>query len=100
VHTFADDAEAMRIANATEYGLGAGLWTRNLSRAHRFGRDLRAGMIWVNCYKRVSPGSPFGGVGSSGYGRDMGFEAMHGYTEPKSIWINVDAKIPAFYRRD
>jgi acyl-CoA reductase-like NAD-dependent aldehyde dehydrogenase len=99
VHTFTDEAEALRIANGTEYGLGAGLWTRDLSRAHRFGRTLRAGMVWVNSYKRVSPGSPFGGVGGSGYGRDMGFEAMHGYTEPTSVWINVDAQIPPFYPR-
>lgn len=99
VHTFADEHDALRIANSTDYGLGAGLWTNDLSRAHRFGRDLRAGMVWVNSYKRVDPGSPFGGVGSSGYGREMGFEAMHGYTQPKSVWINFDAHIPAFYPR-
>jgi acyl-CoA reductase-like NAD-dependent aldehyde dehydrogenase len=57
-------------------------------------------MVWINCYKRVGPGSPFGGVGQSGYGREMGFEAMRGYTEPKSIWVNVDAPIPAWYPRD
>ena len=54
-------------------------------------------MVWVNCYKRVSPGSPFGGVGQSGYGREMGFEAMRGYTDPKSVWVNVDAAIPPWY---
>ncbi|MGD9986234.1 aldehyde dehydrogenase family protein [Pseudonocardia sp.] len=97
VHTFDDETEGLRIANGTEYGLGAGLWTRDLSRAHRVARDLRAGMVWVNSYKRVNPGSPFGGVAGSGYGRDMGFEAMHGYTDPKSVWINVDADLPAFY---
>ena len=91
VHTFASDDEALRIANGVEYGLGAGLWTRDLSRAHRVARDLRAGMVWVNSYKRVNPGSPFGGIGSSGYGREMGFEAMHEYTEAKAVWINVDA---------
>jgi acyl-CoA reductase-like NAD-dependent aldehyde dehydrogenase len=56
-------------------------------------------MVWVNCYKRVNPASPFGGVGESGYGRDMGVEAIHDYTEAKSIWVNVDANIPPFYRR-
>ena len=56
-------------------------------------------MVWINCYKRVNPGSPFGGVRNSGYGRDMGFEAMLDYTAPKSVWINVDAAIPPFYRR-
>ena len=56
-------------------------------------------MIWVNSYKRVSPGSPFGGTGLSGYGREMGFEAMREYTEAKSVWINVDAQLPPWYPR-
>jgi len=99
VTTFRDDAEATSLANSTEYGLGGGLWTTNLSRAHRMAKSMKAGMVWVNSYKRVSPGSPFGGVGNSGYGREMGFEAMHEYTEPKSVWINVDAAIPAWYPR-
>jgi aldehyde dehydrogenase (NAD+) len=54
-------------------------------------------MIWVNCYKRVNPGSPFGGTGSSGYGREMGFAAMAEYTTQKSVWINVDATLPDWY---
>ena len=99
VTTFKDDAEALQIANATEYGLGSGLWTTNLQRAHKFARDIRAGMVWVNSYKRVNPGSPFGGVGQSGYGREMGFEAMHDYTEAKSVWVNVDAQIPPHFKR-
>ena len=97
--TFKDDAEALAIANSTQYGLGAGLWTQNLSRAHRFGDGIHAGMVWINCYKRVHPASPFGGVGVSGYGREMGFEAMREYTQPKSVWVNVDAQIPPFYPR-
>jgi aldehyde dehydrogenase (NAD+) len=100
VHTFDDEADALRIANGVDYGLGAGLWTGQLSRAHRLARELRAGMVWVNSYKRVSPGSPFGGIGRSGYGREMGFAAMREYTEPKAVWINVDAQLPPFYRRD
>jgi aldehyde dehydrogenase (NAD+) len=100
VHTFRTDEEALRIANGVEYALGAGLWTRDLTRAHRTARDLRAGMVWVNAYKRVNPGSPFGGMGASGYGREMGFEAMHEYTEAKAVWINVDADLPPFYPRD
>jgi len=99
VTTFKDEAEAEQLANSTSYGLGAGLWTSNLQRAHRFAAALRAGMVWVNCYKRVNPGSPFGGVGASGYGREMGFEAMHDYTEAKSIWINYDAAIAPHYPR-
>ncbi len=99
VTTFRDDDEAIAIANATQYGLGGGLWTRDLSRAHRAAAAIRSGMLWINCYKRVHPGSPFGGMGASGHGREMGFEAMRQYTEPKAVWINVDAEIPPFYQR-
>jgi betaine-aldehyde dehydrogenase len=99
VLTFKDDAQALAIANSTEYGLGSGLWTSNLQRAHKVARDMHAGMVWVNSYKRVNPGSPFGGVGQSGYGREMGFEAMREYTQVKSVWINVDAQIPPWYLR-
>lgn len=99
VTPFDDDDEAIAIANATPYGLGSGLWTSNLQRAHRSADAIRAGMVWINSYKRVNPGSPFGGVGQSGYGREMGFEAMHDYTEAKSVWVNVDARIPPYYPR-
>ena len=99
VTRFKDDEEALALANATDYGLGSGLWTNNLQRAHRFADKIEAGMVWVNCYKRVHPGSPFGGVGQSGYGRDLGMECLEEYTEPKSIWINYDAQIPPFYAR-
>jgi len=99
VTTFRDDEEVIAIANGTEYGLGGGLWTTNLQRAHRVAAAMRSGMVWINCYKRVNPGSPFGGVGRSGYGREMGFEAMHDCTEAKSVWVNVDAQIPPYYPR-
>jgi acyl-CoA reductase-like NAD-dependent aldehyde dehydrogenase len=99
VTTFRDDEEVLAIANGTEYGLGGGLWTTSLQRAHRVAAAMRSGMVWINCYKRVNPGSPFGGVGHSGYGREMGFEAMHDYTEAKSVWVNVDAQIPPYYPR-
>jgi acyl-CoA reductase-like NAD-dependent aldehyde dehydrogenase len=99
VTTFRDEDDAVSIANGTEYGLGGGLWTRDLSRAHRVARSIRSGMVWINSYKRVNPGSPFGGVGESGYGREMGFEAMHEYTDAKSVWVNVDADLPIWYAR-
>jgi len=99
VLTFKDEAEALAIANGTDYGLGSGLWTSNLQRAHRVARDLYAGMVWINSYKRVNPGSPFGGVGQSGYGREMGFDAMREYTQARSVWVNVDAQITPWYVR-
>ncbi|HEV8372877.1 MAG TPA: aldehyde dehydrogenase family protein [Actinomycetota bacterium] len=99
VSTFSGEEEALQLANAVDYGLGGGLWTRDLARAHRVAGAIRSGMVWVNSYKRVGPGSPFGGVGDSGYGREMGFEAMHGYTDPKSVWVNVDADLPVWYPR-
>jgi acyl-CoA reductase-like NAD-dependent aldehyde dehydrogenase len=99
VLTFKDEAQALHIANSTDYGLGSGLWTANLQRAHRVARDLHAGMVWINSYKRVNPGSPFGGVGQSGYGREMGFDAMREYTQVKSVWVNVDAQIAPWYPR-
>jgi len=99
VLTFSSDDEALAIANGTEYGLGSGLWTNDLSRAHKMAREIRAGMVWVNSYKRIHPGSPFGGVGQSGYGREMGFAAIEDYTEARSVWINIDANIPPHFRR-
>jgi len=96
---FKDEAEVIRIANSTEYGLGGGLWTRDLQRGHRVASAIRSGMVWVNTYKRVSPTSPFGGVGMSGYGRDLGPESMHEYTYPKSVMMNIDAQIPPYYER-
>jgi aldehyde dehydrogenase (NAD+) len=97
VSTFRGDDEVIAIANGTEYGLGGGLWTTDLSRAHRVAAALTSGMVWINCYKRVSPGSPFGGAGGSGYGREMGFEAMREYTSPKSVWVNVNASLADWY---
>jgi betaine-aldehyde dehydrogenase len=99
VSTFETDEEALAIANGTEYGLGGGLWTSNLTRAHLIAREMKSGMVWINCYKRVSPASPFGGVGKSGYGREMGFEVMREYTQVKSVWVNVDANLPPYYPR-
>jgi len=99
VTTFRDDAAVLAMANNTTYGLGGGLWTSNLQRAHVMARNMEAGMVWINCYKRFHPGSPFGGIKDSGYGREMGHFAMHEYTEPKSVWVNVDARLPVFYPR-
>jgi len=96
---FRDDEEVIRMANSTQYGLGGGLWTRDLQRAHRVASAIRSGMVWVNTYKRVSPASPFGGVGQSGYGRDLGPESIHEYTFAKSVVMNIDAQVPPYYKR-
>lgn len=97
VTTFRSEDEVIEMANGVEYGLGGGLWTNDLSRAYRVADSIKSGMVWINCYKRVNPGSPFGGIGASGYGREMGFEAMHEYTEAKSVWVNVSGGQPAWY---
>jgi aldehyde dehydrogenase (NAD+) len=99
VTRFKDEEEVIRIANSTQYGLGGGLWTQSLQRAHRVANAIRSGMVWVNTYKRVSPAAPFGGVGQSGYGRDLGPESIHEYTFAKSVVMNIDAQVPPYYKR-
>ena len=96
---FKDEAAVIRVANSTEYGLGGGLWTRDLQRGHRVAGAIRSGMVWVNTYKRISATSPFGGVGLSGYGRDLGPESMHEYTFPKLVMMNIDAQVAPYYKR-
>jgi aldehyde dehydrogenase (NAD+) len=99
VSLFRDDDAVIEMANATSYGLGGGLWTRNLNRAHAMAKRMQVGMVWINCYKRFHPGSPFGGIKDSGYGSEMGFEAMHEYTNPKATWVNYAGHTPPFYKR-
>jgi phenylacetaldehyde dehydrogenase len=82
-----DDLVAM--ANDTCYGLSAGIWTQNLTLAHRIAAAIRAGTIWVNCYNLTDPASPFGGYKQSGWGREMGRAALELYTETKSVWVNL-----------
>ncbi len=86
---FDDEAEALRIANDTPYGLAAGLWTRDLSRAHRVARKLRAGSVWVNYWDGGDMTAPFGGYKQSGNGRDKSLHAFDKYTELKATWINL-----------
>lgn len=84
---FADQDEAISIANDSRYGLAAGIWTRSLDRSLFCARKLEAGSIWINGYRRFSPSSPFGGYKDSGYGRENGIEALREYSQVKSIWL-------------
>ncbi len=88
---FRDEDEAVEIANDTPFGLAAGVWTENLRRAHRMVSRLRAGTIWVNNYRQIAYGTPFGGFRQSGIGRELGPEALHEYSEVKSVWIDTHA---------
>jgi aldehyde dehydrogenase (NAD+) len=85
---FEDEAEAIRIANDTRFGLAAGVWTRDLARAHRMIEAVRAGTVWVNTYRVGTHAIPFGGFKASGIGRETGIEALEAFTEVKSVWVN------------
>ena len=89
VLAFDDLDEAVRLANATEYGLAAGLWTSDLSTAHKVSRALKAGTVWVNCYEEGDLTVPFGGLKQSGNGRDKSAHALEKYTELKTTWIQL-----------
>jgi acyl-CoA reductase-like NAD-dependent aldehyde dehydrogenase len=88
--TFRDGiAGAADLANATIYGLAAGLWTRDIKKALRTAREIRAGTVWINTYNMYDAASPFGGFKQSGFGRDLGVHALEGYTQVKSVWVDL-----------
>jgi aldehyde dehydrogenase (NAD+)/betaine-aldehyde dehydrogenase len=89
VLSFSDERQAVDIANGTDYGFAAGVFTKNLAAAHRMAKRLRAGIVWINTYRAVSPLAPFGGFGATGNGREAGMDAIWDYTRTKTIWINT-----------
>ena len=81
--------ELVSRANLTRYGLAAGVWTKDVSKAHRFARDVQAGTVWINGYGMFDPAAPFGGVKESGFGREMGKDALELYTQVKTVWVGL-----------
>jgi len=89
VQRFKTEAEAVTLANDSRHGLAAGIFTRDSARSIRMARAVRAGIVWVNTYRAISPIAEFGGVKGSGYGREAGFQAVYDYTRPKTVWLNL-----------
>ncbi len=89
---FEDEAEAVALANATDFGLAGAVWTAEVGRAHRMAEAVRAGTFWINSYKAIHVSSPFGGSLSSGFGRSSGTDALMEYTSAKSIWLDSAPK--------
>ena len=94
---FDDEDELIAKANGVRYGLAGGVWTQDIKRAHRVARRIKAGTVWVNCYRRLHWASPFGGYKMSGYGRENGLEVMSLYTQVKSVWVDLAEKTPDPY---
>jgi acyl-CoA reductase-like NAD-dependent aldehyde dehydrogenase len=92
VITFENEDDLIKQANDTIYGLSAGIWTRDITRAHRFARAVKAGVVWINTYNMFNAASPFGGYKQSGYGREMGKHALDLYTQVKSVWVDLSGK--------
>ena len=92
VLAFDTEDEAVAMANDTEFGLGAGIFTRDVSRVHRVAQAIRSGIVWVNTYRAISPIAPFGGFGNSGSGREAGVDAIQEFTTTKTVWINTSTE--------
>ncbi len=86
---FKDENDAVLQGNDTLYGLAAGVWTRDVSKAHRVARAIKAGTVWINCYNQIEVTSPFGGYKQSGFGRELGKHSLELYTQIKSVWLKM-----------
>jgi aldehyde dehydrogenase (NAD+) len=89
VLTFTDEAEAIKLANDTPYGLAGAVWTKDIHRGHRVAAKIKAGTVWINAYRVVAPSVPFGGFNSSGLGRENGLHAIDEYLEEKAVWVEL-----------
>jgi aldehyde dehydrogenase (NAD+)/phenylacetaldehyde dehydrogenase len=89
VLAFDDVDHAVKLGNETIYGLAAGIWTKDIQKAHRTAKAIRAGTVWINTYNFYDPGAPFGGFKASGFGRDLGRDALDGYLETKTVWVGL-----------
>jgi aldehyde dehydrogenase (NAD+) len=89
---FESEEDLIRQANDTRYGLAAGIWTKDIQRAHRVAHALRAGTVWVNSYRTLSFNTPFGGYKMSGIGRENGMESLNEYTQVKSVWVELSGQ--------
>lgn len=90
--TFKDEDDLLKQANETIFGLSAGIWTQDITRAHRFAKNVHAGVVWINTFNMFNAASPFGGFKQSGYGREMGKHALELYTQVKSVWVDLSGK--------
>jgi gamma-glutamyl-gamma-aminobutyraldehyde dehydrogenase len=82
--------QAISLANDTKYGLAASIWTRDLTTAHKFGQQVRSGIVWINCYDEGDMTLPWGGYKQSGFGRDKCFDALTAHTQTKGLWMSVE----------
>lgn len=100
VMPFDDEADALRIANATQFGLAASVWTQDVARAHRVASKLEFGMVWINDHHRLDPASPWGGFKNSGVGRETGIESFDQFSEPRAVTVNTSGKTVDWYADD
>jgi acyl-CoA reductase-like NAD-dependent aldehyde dehydrogenase len=92
-YQFTTEEEAIRLANDTRYGLAGAVWTKDIHRGHRVAAQVRAGTVWINDYRVVGPGMPFGGFKDSGLGRENGIDALNEYTENKSVFVELTGQV-------